>query len=681
MKTSGARILICDDEKLIRDLLSKALVARGFECATAEDGRDCVDQVRVQKPDVLLLDLMMPRMDGFEVIADLRSPGGPAGLKIIVLTARASQDVLQQALKAGADDFIAKPFQLAEVTSRVDAHLRIAKYSTELDRQRLDSQMLLEISQRLTSRLDLQSILNEVAQMVATVLDTDRCSIVLLDPDHSMGRVVAASDSEVQIDRRISLEGYPEIRHVASTKAALIVADIAADPLFDPVKDQLAALDVRSVALFPLFSGDRVIGVLFLRARTALDAFGDRHREFGQIVANATAIAVSNATRFGEIKAETSRLSHARELVEQRLKVVEQYQDFFESSADAMFVTDAEGVILFVNRQAELFTGLSRVLARGLPFADLVQSSDRPSAVKLLRRARDGERTPREDLRIAGPLALTASVNVSRLPGLDEALCLTMRDVTGERAVARELARTKDFLSNLIDTSVDPIVAADMDGRLLIVNQPAEGLFGLVSEQAVGKMHLSALLPEGGAASLLSQLRSTETGGVGRISPALERQVLHADGTPIEVLLAGSLVVVDGQDTAVVYVFQDQRDKIRMRNQLHQAQERLLQSERQALLAELAGTAAHELNQPLTSVLGYAELLKRRIEETDPNFKAIDTIQREATRMAEIVKRIGKITRYETKPYVGSTRIIDLAAASSDIQERPPEAERSKPER
>ena len=81
------------------------------------------------------------------------------------------------------------------------------------------------------------------------------------------------------------------------------------------------------------------------------------------------------------------------------------------------------------------------------------------------------------------------------------------------------------------------------------------------------------------------------------------------------------------------------------------------------MIAELAGTAAHELNQPLTSVMGYAELLKRRIPESDPNYRAVDIIFRESERMAEIVRKIGRITRYETKTYIGNTRIVDLDRA------------------
>ena len=97
---------------------------------------------------------------------------------------------------------------------------------------------------------------------------------------------------------------------------------------------------------------------------------------------------------------------------------------------------------------------------------------------------------------------------------------------------------------------------------------------------------------------------------------------------------------------------------------LAQAQERLILSEKQAVVAELAGTTAHELNQPLTSVMGYAELLLKRMAPDDANRRAVDIVLREAARMAEIVRKIGKITKYETKAYVGGTTILDLEKSS-----------------
>ena len=96
----------------------------------------------------------------------------------------------------------------------------------------------------------------------------------------------------------------------------------------------------------------------------------------------------------------------------------------------------------------------------------------------------------------------------------------------------------------------------------------------------------------------------------------------------------------------------------------------LAQDSRQ-LVSELAGAAAHELNQPLTSVLGFSELLLRRTPENDKGREELVTILREADRMAQIVRKIGKITRYETKSYVGHAKILDLDRASGEDSQRP----------
>jgi signal transduction histidine kinase len=133
-------------------------------------------------------------------------------------------------------------------------------------------------------------------------------------------------------------------------------------------------------------------------------------------------------------------------------------------------------------------------------------------------------------------------------------------------------------------------------------------------------------------------------------------------------------VVYEGErEVATVGILTDLRERIRMEQRLLDAQQKLQLSEKQALVAELAGAAAHELNQPLTSIIGYAQLIQRQSapkgdDAAPPHLRAVGIILSEAERMAGIVKKIGKITRYETTDYVGSARIMDLdrAAAESD---------------
>src|SRR5262249_39296186 len=99
---------------------------------------------------------------------------------------------------------------------------------------------------------------------------------------------------------------------------------------------------------------------------------------------------------------------------------------------------------------------------------------------------------------------------------------------------------------------------------------------------------------------------------------------------------------------------------------LTEAEAELRAREKEALISELAGAAAHELNQPLTSVLGYGALIRRRAGDPEATLPAAAVIIHEGERMSAIVRKIGKITKYETKSYVGKARIIDLDRASED---------------
>lgn len=237
-----------------------------------------------------------------------------------------------------------------------------------------------------------------------------------------------------------------------------------------------------------------------------------------------------------------------------------------------------------------------------------------------------------------------------------------------ERGVATELRKTKEFLESLIDASVDAIVAADLKGTIILFNKGAERIYGHRSQDVIGKMHVSRLYPEGVASEVMHRIRSAEHGGVGRLE-SMHSAAVDKDGSVIPISLSAAMIYERGVPTATVGIFTDLREKLQAEERLLQVQQKLEVSEKQALLAELAGTAAHELNQPLTSVMGYGELLMRRLPAGTPERNAAQVIMQEAERMADLVRKIGKITRYETKSYVGDQRILDLDRASSDPDE------------
>ena len=118
-----ARLLIVDDEPNLRHSLSYALRQEGYEVATAEDGERALEMFRSGKPDLVVLDVMLPKMDGLAVCRAIRRD---SDIPVIMLTARSSELDTVVGLEVGADDYLAKPFSTVELIARIRAALRRA---------------------------------------------------------------------------------------------------------------------------------------------------------------------------------------------------------------------------------------------------------------------------------------------------------------------------------------------------------------------------------------------------------------------------------------------------------------------------------------------------------------------------------------------------------------------------
>ncbi|HET9499977.1 MAG TPA: response regulator [Marmoricola sp.] len=118
-----ARIVIADDDADIRELVVFKLRHGGHEVIPVADGAAAVEACSSQRPDLVILDVMMPGMSGLEAARALRKDTDLAGLPIIMLTARAQESDIEQGFEAGADDYVVKPFSPRELASRVEAVL------------------------------------------------------------------------------------------------------------------------------------------------------------------------------------------------------------------------------------------------------------------------------------------------------------------------------------------------------------------------------------------------------------------------------------------------------------------------------------------------------------------------------------------------------------------------------
>jgi PAS domain S-box-containing protein len=442
--------------------------------------------------------------------------------------------------------------------------------------------------------------------------------------------------------------------------------------LLEIVRHDAHARAFSSLAILPIIYEGKPLGVLFMRARRAT-AFGEHEIALCRTISSAMAIALRNARVLQSLRDQTQQVTVARFEAERRLKSLQRYADFFESAADGIVVIDHEGRLLFSNPKARAITGYSEEDLRGRRLGDIFAPEDAQRAHDLRVGFMNGRFPQGVDLKVLrkDKKIITVSVNFNSVLREEGAVLCSFRDVTQERAVEGELVKTKDFLQRVIDSSVDAIISADMKGRVLLFNRAAERIYARSSAEMIGT-DVRKLYPGNTAQEIMRLIRA----GGGRVE-GLRTEILSARGEHVPVSLSAALIHEGETPVGSVGIFTDLRERMQMEQRLQAAQEQILAQERQAIIAELAGAAAHELNQPLTSIINYASLLKRWVE-TGQAQHAVEVISTEAERMAEIVRKIGKITKYETKMYIGHQRILDLDKASGAEPE--PEKE-DKPQR
>jgi DNA-binding response OmpR family regulator len=116
-------ILVADDEEDLRELVAYRLTRSGYEVVAAVDGQEALELAREQRPDLMVLDVMMPRLDGYELTRRVRAEDSLRSVPVILLTARSQESDVSRGFEVGADDYLRKPFSPDELVARVRAVL------------------------------------------------------------------------------------------------------------------------------------------------------------------------------------------------------------------------------------------------------------------------------------------------------------------------------------------------------------------------------------------------------------------------------------------------------------------------------------------------------------------------------------------------------------------------------
>jgi len=160
------KILLCDDELMNRKVASKILKKEGFEVIEAENGSEAIEILKTQKVDLILMDLMMPVMDGYEATKIIKSDENLLNIPLIVISALSDKSAITKALELGANEYVTKPFDIIEFRLRVKNAIRLGSYHTLLEEEvaKKTQELQTALDEVIKSEKDILGILGKTAE-------------------------------------------------------------------------------------------------------------------------------------------------------------------------------------------------------------------------------------------------------------------------------------------------------------------------------------------------------------------------------------------------------------------------------------------------------------------------------------------------------------------------------------
>jgi PAS domain S-box-containing protein len=238
-------------------------------------------------------------------------------------------------------------------------------------------------------------------------------------------------------------------------------------------------------------------------------------------------------------------------------------------------------------------------------------------------------------------------VTISPIYGEDgeiDGIVEASRDVTARIKLEREYQKSSIFLEKVIQSTVDGIVVVDTKGKVLIFNKGMEQLTGYSAEEIISKGHLSNFYNIDVAKENMKKMRSDHFGPPGKLNPT-SMTVTTKEGREIPVTLSASIITLDNKEVGSVGIFTDMRGVLKMRKELEDANIQLIQSQKIASIGRMAAGVAHEINNPLSAILLYAELLKEAFEERKGDLKDVQEIIAQTLRCKKIVSDLLEFSR------------------------------------
>ncbi len=351
------KILVADDVADNVALLSRYLESEGYSFIAASDGLEALEKTRSEMPDLILLDVNMPKMDGFEVLQEVRMDPAIEHIPVIILTAaRIGHTDMQAGLNLGADDYITKPFDRRELLARIRTKLRVKAAEDVIRQRNKELNVLPEIGRELSAILDINELADVVLRRAVEALGAMVGHVIILNRKSPLHKeyhlsTTAGSDDDFQLP---PLNEF--LDQIRDTRQGLILDDTSKDPRWQVLPNN----PTRSVIMIPMFGRLDLIGLLIL-THEQTGYFNLEHQLLFQAIASQAAIAVENAQLYEILLHEQQRSAAV-----------------LQGAADAILMFDADGCLSLLNPAAErLFTDyeakIGLPLVRGCGYDGLIE--------------------------------------------------------------------------------------------------------------------------------------------------------------------------------------------------------------------------------------------------------------------------------------------------------------------